>query len=115
MPTRDLTLAMVGSGGDGVVTMGEMMAQAGARQGLNVIKTEAYGPQIRGGESSCTVRISSTPIFAQADLLDALIVFSWADFGRFKSELVLGPHAVVFHDADDAVPEEISSTGGLKI
>ena len=65
MPTRDLTLAMVGSGGDGVVTMGEMMAQAGARDGLNVIKVEAYGPQIPGGESSCTLRMSAEPISAQ--------------------------------------------------
>lgn len=110
-----LTLSIVGSGGDGAVAAGDILSMTCAREGLNVIKTEAYGPQIRGGESSCTVRISSTPIFAQADLLDALVVFSWADFGRFKSELVLGHDAVVFHDADDAVPEEISSTGGLKI
>jgi hypothetical protein len=30
MPTRDLTFAIVGSGGDGVITVGDMMAQAGA-------------------------------------------------------------------------------------
>src|ERR1035437_8652382 len=30
MPTKDLTIAMIGSGGDGVVTMGEMLAQAAA-------------------------------------------------------------------------------------
>ncbi|HHQ48844.1 MAG TPA: 2-oxoglutarate synthase, partial [Acidobacteria bacterium] len=86
MPKRDLTLAMVGSGGDGVVTMGEMVAQAAASQGLNVIKVEAYGPQIRGGESSTTVRVSADDIFAQADEVDILIVFSWKDFARFKGE-----------------------------
>lgn len=112
---QQLTLSIVGSGGDGAVAAGDILSMTCAREGLNVIKTEAYGPQIRGGESSCTVRISSAPIFAQADTLDALVVFSWADFARFKSELVLGRNAVVFHDTDDAVPAEIASTAGLKI
>ena len=63
MPKRDLTIAMVGAGGDGIVTMGDILAQAAAREGLNVLKTEAYGPQIRGGESSCIVRLSADPIY----------------------------------------------------
>jgi 2-oxoglutarate ferredoxin oxidoreductase subunit alpha len=104
MPTRDLTLAMVGSGGDGVVTMGEMMAQAAARDGLNVIKVEAYGPQIRGGESSCTLRISAEPISAQGDAVDVLVVFNWADFARFKGEVVPKADAVILYEASDPTP-----------
>ena len=50
-----------------------------------MIKTEAYGPQIRGGESSCTVRVSARPIYSQADAIDAIVIFSWADFARFRS------------------------------
>ena len=104
---QQLTLSIVGSGGDGAVAAGDILSMACARQGLNVIKTEAYGPQIRGGESSCTVRISSSPIYAQADALDALIVFSWADFARFRSELVVAEDAIVLHDTDDPAPDEI--------
>ena len=59
MTTRDVTIGVVGSGGDGVVTLGDLIAQVAAEEGLHVVKTEAYGPQIRGGESSCTVRIDS--------------------------------------------------------
>ena len=104
MPTRDLTLAMVGSGGDGVVTMGDMMAQAGARDGLNVIKVEAYGPQIRGGESSCVLRMSAEPISAQGDAVDVLVVFNWADFARFKGEVVPKADAVILYEASDPTP-----------
>ncbi len=111
MSRKDLTLAMVGSGGDGVVTMGDLMAQTAAREGLNVIKTEAYGPQIRGGESSCTVRWSTDPIFAQGDTVDVLVVFNWADFRRFRGELVPTPGGVVLHDAADAVPVEEMKQG----
>src|SRR5437763_1471080 len=84
-----LTLSIVGSGGDGAVAAGDILAMACARNGLHVIKTEAYGPQIRGGESSCTVRVSAHPIYSQADAIDAIVIFSWADFARFRSELVL--------------------------
>jgi 2-oxoglutarate ferredoxin oxidoreductase subunit alpha len=106
MPASDLTFAMIGSGGDGVVTMGDMMAQAGASVGLHVMKVEAYGPQIRGGESSCTVRISADPIFAQGDLVQVLVVFNWADFGQFRSEIIASPDAVILYEESDSTPRE---------
>src|SRR3954452_22489139 len=105
----ETTFSIVGSGGDGAVAAGDILAMACARDGLNVIKTEAYGPQIRGGESSCTVRISAKPIFAQAGSLDALIVFNWEDFSRFRAELVLAPNAIVLHEAADAAPEDLAT------
>jgi len=104
-----LTLSIVGSGGDGAVAAGDIVAMACARNGLHVIKTEAYGPQIRGGESSCTVRISARPIYSQADTIDAVVVFSWADFARFRSELVLAGDAVVLYEADDPPPPEVTN------
>ena len=106
MPTRDLTFAIIGSGGDGVVTAGDMLAQAGASVGLHVMKVEAYGPQIRGGESSCTVRVSADPIFAQADLVQVLVVFNWADFGQFRGEILAAPDAVVLYEETDDTPRE---------
>jgi len=106
MPTNDLTIAIVGSGGDGVITIGDFMAQAGAREGLHCMKVEAYGPQIRGGESSCTVRISSEPIFAQGDTVDVMVAFNWADFSLFRGEIMASPNAVVLFDEGDKTPRE---------
>ncbi len=103
--SNEITLSIVGSGGDGAVAAGDIVAMACAAEGLHVIKTEAYGPQIRGGESSCSVRVSATPIFAQAGALDAVVVFSWGDFARFSSELALAADCLVFYEADDAPPE----------
>ena len=107
--SHELSLSIVGAGGDGAVAAGDILSLASARDGLSVIKTEAYGPQIRGGESSCTVRISATPIHAQADAVDALVVFSWSDFARFKSEIELAKDAILFHDEKDAPPEELKA------
>jgi 2-oxoglutarate ferredoxin oxidoreductase subunit alpha len=103
-----LTIAMVGAGGDGVVTMGEMIAQAAARDGLHVMKTEAYGPQIRGGEASCTVRVSADPVLSPGDTVDVFVSFSFADCARFKGEIRLAPDAVVLYEAADPVPPEKS-------
>ena len=114
MPTRDLTFAIVGSGGDGVITVGDMIAQAGAAEGLHVMQVESYGPQIRGGESSCTVRLSADPIFAQGDLVEVLVVFNWADFSRFRGEIICGENAIVLYEATDETPHDQIDLGPIE-
>jgi 2-oxoglutarate ferredoxin oxidoreductase subunit alpha len=111
VPTKDLTFAMVGSGGDGVVTLGDLVAQAAAREGLHAVKTEAYGPQIRGGEASCTVRVAGRPILAQGSTVDVLVVFRWSDFSRFKGEIAVGEDAFILAEADDSTAAEIDLGG----
>jgi len=105
---KELTFAFVGAGGDGAVAAGDIIAAACAREGLHVMKTEAYGPQIRGGESSAVVRVSTVPIHAQADCIDALVVFSWADYARFQNEMVIAEDAVIFCEAGDEPPLELA-------
>lgn len=107
---QDFTFSIVGSGGDGAVVAGDLAAMACAAQGLHVIKTEAYGPQIRGGESSSTVRVSELPIAAQGDAIDVLVVFRFTDFARFRSEMTLSERCVVLHEPDDAPPPEIDAS-----
>jgi 2-oxoglutarate ferredoxin oxidoreductase subunit alpha len=107
---QDFTFSIVGSGGDGAVVAGDLAAMACAADGLHVIKTEAYGPQIRGGESSSTVRVSALPIAAQGEAIDALAVFRFADFARFRSEMTLSERCVVLHEPDDSPPSEIPTS-----
>jgi 2-oxoglutarate ferredoxin oxidoreductase subunit alpha len=114
MATKDVTITVVGSGGDGVVTLGDLVAQVAAHEGLNVIKTEAYGPQIRGGESSCTVRVASSRIYSQGAAVDVLVVFSWNDYKRFRGEISVAPGAVVLGEASEEPPsaEDLGVIGG---
>src|SRR5689334_10689675 len=104
---NDIALAIVGSGGDGAVAAGDIIAFGCAREGLHVMKTEAYGPQIRGGESSCTVRVSTAPIHAQADAVDALVVFGWDNFARFRDEFLVRAGGVVLYDEGETVPADL--------
>lgn len=109
MAVTDVTLGVVGSGGDGVVTAGEILAGGAARVGIHCLMISAFGPQIRGGETSCTVRLRADgPVHAQGDAVDVLAVLSWDDFYRFRSEIEVRPGGVVISDADDPVKEGTS-------
>jgi len=64
-------LIIAGFGGQGVLKMGQTLAEAAMREGRQVVWTPAYGPEMRGGPAFCTVIVSTEPIgapvVAQAD------------------------------------------------
>ena len=59
----DLVIGMAGAGGDGVVSAGESLITAAALEGYHAILTKSFGPQIRGGESSCRLRIATRAVY----------------------------------------------------
>jgi 2-oxoglutarate ferredoxin oxidoreductase subunit gamma len=70
-------IRLSGSGGQGLILAGVMLAEAVATvDGKNVVQTQSYGPEARGGASRADVVISSGEIFypkpMQLDLLLAL-------------------------------------------
>jgi 2-oxoglutarate ferredoxin oxidoreductase subunit alpha len=91
---------MVGSGGDGVVTAGDMVLNAVAEEGLFALSGKSFGPQIRGGESSMRVRIATEPVENTGSGLDYLVVLNWRDYGRFSGELNMAPNGVILCEAD---------------
>ncbi|HEY7470795.1 MAG TPA: 2-oxoacid:acceptor oxidoreductase family protein, partial [Gemmatimonadota bacterium] len=102
--TDDIVIGIVGSGGDGVISSGELLVSAAAAEGLYATILKSFGPQIRGGESSCRVRISQDEALSYGDHLDVLVAFNWADFARFTEELALAPGLLVIYDAKDGTP-----------
>jgi 2-oxoglutarate ferredoxin oxidoreductase subunit gamma len=51
-----------GFGGQGIMLMGQIMAEAAMQQGFEVVWIPSYGPEMRGGTAYCTVVISDRPI-----------------------------------------------------
>ena len=51
-----------GFGGQGIMLMGQIMAQAAMHQGYEVVWIPSYGPEMRGGTAYCAVVISDRPI-----------------------------------------------------
>lgn len=102
----DITIGIVGSGGDGVISAGELLVSAAAHDGLHATILKSFGPQIRGGESSCRVRISQESVLSYGDRLDVLVAFNWDDFERFRAEMDLKPGLVVIQDEKGGVEED---------
>ena len=51
-----------GFGGQGVLLLGEVLAEAGLNAGLEVSWLPSYGPEMRSGTSNCHVRLSNQAI-----------------------------------------------------
>jgi 2-oxoglutarate ferredoxin oxidoreductase subunit gamma len=51
-----------GFGGQGIMLMGQILAQAAMQAGLEVVWIPSYGPEMRGGTAYCTVVTSDRPI-----------------------------------------------------
>jgi 2-oxoisovalerate ferredoxin oxidoreductase beta subunit len=58
----DLHVRVAGFGGQGVLLLGEILAEAGLDAGLEVSWLPSYGPEMRSGTSNCHVRLSGQPI-----------------------------------------------------
>jgi 2-oxoisovalerate ferredoxin oxidoreductase beta subunit len=58
----DLHVRVAGFGGQGVLLLGEVLAEAGLDAGLEVSWLPSYGPEMRSGTSNCHVRLSNQVI-----------------------------------------------------
>jgi 2-oxoglutarate ferredoxin oxidoreductase subunit alpha len=101
---EDLVVGLAGSGGDGVVSAGESLLAAASSQGFYALMTKSFGSQIRGGESSCRVRISTRKVLNPGGTLDVAVALNWEDFRRFGAELPIGPDTVLIHETKAGPP-----------
>jgi hypothetical protein len=95
----DLVIGMAGSGGDGIVSAGESLISACAAIGYHAMMTKSFGSQIRGGESSCRVRLATGPVLNPGGALDVAVVLDWDDFLKFGAELPVAGDTVVLYEA----------------
>ncbi|MCF7687082.1 MAG: 2-oxoacid:acceptor oxidoreductase subunit alpha [Cephaloticoccus sp.] len=105
---QDLIVGLAGSGGDGVVSAGESLISAAARDGYFAILTKSFGSQIRGGESSCRLRLSTRPVLNPGGALDVAVALNWDDFMRFGGELpVLESTVVIYEEKTGVTPDAL--------
>jgi len=77
-----------GSGGQGIMLMGQMMGLTTQGAGLNVSVYPNYGPQQRGGTSNSRVVISDKDIYAPIpNVLDIFVVMNQEAFDMYASKI----------------------------
>jgi len=109
-----LIIGMAGSGGDGIVSAGESLMTAAALEGYYAIMTKSFGSQIRGGESSCRLRVSTEEVLNPGGMLDVAIALNWEDFLKFGGELPVDGRTIVIYDSKTGVAPENIPLAGVK-
>ncbi len=90
-------IIIAGFGGQGVLSMGKILAYSGLMEGKEVTWMPAYGPEQRGGTANVTVIVSderiSSPILSK---YDAAIILNQPSLEKFESRVK--PGGILIYD-----------------
>ena len=103
---KDYVIAISGEAGQGINTIGDMLALSLFRNGYCVFTDKSYHSRIRGGEYVYRIRISETPLYSMRQEFDLVVSLSksttLSQIEYFHDETVL----VFDSDSDHVSPEE---------
>jgi len=95
-------ILIAGFGGQGVLSMGKILAYSGMLQGLEVSWFPSYGPEMRGGTANVTVILSderiSSPVLTEFDTVIALNQQSLDKFEKAVKKggvLIFDPNGII--------------------
>jgi 2-oxoglutarate ferredoxin oxidoreductase subunit gamma len=95
--TEEIIIA--GFGGQGVLSMGKIMAYSGVMQDMEVSWMPSYGPEMRGGTANVIVILSSerisSPIIRH---FDTAIILNQQSLDKFEQSIK--PGGVLFYDGN---------------
>jgi len=81
--TEEIIIA--GFGGQGVLSMGKILAYSGIMQGMEVSWMPSYGPEMRGGTANVTVILSDEPISSPVlNKYDTAIIMNQQSLDKFE-------------------------------
>jgi 2-oxoglutarate ferredoxin oxidoreductase subunit gamma len=79
---------IAGSGGQGIMLLGKVLAEGALRENKFVTWLPAYGPEVRGGAAHCMVTISDDEIGSpHIDKADSLIIMNQISLDKFRGRL----------------------------
>lgn len=104
--TRELTVKMAGFGGQGILLMGQLLAQMGLAERMEVSWLPSYGPEMRSGSAHCHVTLSreriGSPLISQPEVLVAMNEIS---LRKFAASVISG--GLILYN-NHSVPEDFS-------
>lgn len=100
LPSPRVEVRLAGSGGQGIITAGLVLAEAaGIHDDREVVMSQSYGPEARGGASKAEVIISDTPIdYPLCTAVDLLLALNQEAADTYSWDL--SPEALILIDSD---------------
>ncbi|MCP5075585.1 MAG: 2-oxoacid:acceptor oxidoreductase subunit alpha [Rhodobacteraceae bacterium] len=95
---KNVSFAVVGSGGAGAITAGSILMEAAGKSGWYGLLNRSVGPQIRGGEAAALVRLSTKPAACMSKDFDILVAIDWKKADRFISAMPVAKGGLVISD-----------------
>jgi 2-oxoglutarate ferredoxin oxidoreductase subunit gamma len=84
-------MIFAGFGGQGIMTMGTILATAGMREGKEVAWLPSYGAEQRGGTANCTVVVSDREIASpMVDRPSIVVVMNQPSLDKFEPKVAPG-------------------------
>lgn len=96
---------MSGSGGQGVITMAILLAEAAALyEGLNAVQSQSYGPEARGGATRSDVIVSEGSIFyPKVEQPNYLVALTNESMNKYLP--LIRPGGLCLYDSDLVQPD----------
>lgn len=105
-------IRLSGSGGQGLMLAGKLLAEAAVYDGKNAVQTQSYGPEARGGKSKTDVVISDGEIdYPKATRVDVLLSMSQPAYNEYESSLKEGGLLIV----DSKLVEKVEQADAVRI
>ena len=84
-------MIFAGFGGQGVLSMGKLLAYAAMKEGKEISWMPSYGPEMRGGTANCMVNVSDQPISSPiVTEYDVVVVLNLPSLTKFEPKVKKG-------------------------
>ncbi len=102
-PRRSTNVLLGGEAGQGLATIGLILAKSMVRSGYHVVVTQSYQSRIRGGHNTFAIRFAVDPIESSTESVDLLVALSGETVALHEGEL--SPGGVIVADEASANTE----------
>jgi 2-oxoisovalerate ferredoxin oxidoreductase beta subunit len=106
--TREITVNFAGFGGQGILLMGQLLAEMGLREQMEVSWLPSYGPEMRSGSAHCYVTLSheriGSPLISRPEVLVAMNEISLRKFAAS-----VAPGGLILYNAEK-LPADVTVT-----
>lgn len=100
-------LRLTGSGGQGLILAGIILAEAALYDGLNVVQSQSYGPEARGGASKAEVIISKDEInYPKVDNCDIMLILTQDAYDKYINSLKPGGTLIIDKSINNTMKRE---------
>jgi 2-oxoisovalerate ferredoxin oxidoreductase beta subunit len=111
--TRETTVKVAGFGGQGVLLLGQLLAEMGLREHMEVSWLPSYGPEMRSGSCHCHVSLAhqriGSPVISHPEVLLAMNEPSLRKFGP-----QVAPGGLIIYNRD-RLPEDFAVEGNVRV